>query len=82
MFTMKVCPHCANARKFMDELFESNSEYKKLNIEIIDETEYPDIADQYDYYYVPTYYLDGIKFHEGIPEKKMVEDLFRQAYEG
>lgn len=82
MFTMKGCPHCANARKFMAELFESNPEYKKLNIEIIDETEYPDIADQYDYYYVPTYYLDGIKFHEGIPEKKMVEDLFKQAYEG
>jgi hypothetical protein len=31
---------------------------------------HPDIADQYDYYYVPTYYLDGIKFHEGIPEQK------------
>jgi glutaredoxin len=24
MFTMKGCPHCANARKYMDELFESN----------------------------------------------------------
>ncbi len=81
MFTMKGCPHCINARKYMDELFESNPEYKKLEIEIIDENQHPDIADQYDYYYVPTYYLDGKKFHEGIPSKEMVEDLFKQAYE-
>ena len=82
MFTMEGCPHCANARKFMDELFESNPEYKKLNIEIIDETKHPEIADQYDYYYVPTYYLDEVKFHEGIPSKEMVEELFKEAYEG
>ncbi|HHY83429.1 MAG TPA: glutaredoxin, partial [Clostridiales bacterium] len=57
MFTMQGCPHCANARRYMDELFETNPEYRKLEIEIIDETKHPDIANSYDYYFVPTYYL-------------------------
>ncbi len=82
MFTMEGCPHCANARRFMEELFEENPDYRNLEIEIIDEVEEPDLANQYDYYFVPTYYLDGEKFHEGVPSRSMVEDLFRKAYEG
>ncbi len=82
MFIMETCPHCANARKFMDKLFEERPEYRELEIEIIDETKHPDIANQYDYYYVPTYYLEGEKFHEGVPSRKMVEELFEAAYEG
>ena len=66
----------------MDELFEEKPEYKELEIEIIDETKHPDIANQYDYYYVPTYYLEGEKFHEGVPSRKMGEELFKAAYEG
>lgn len=82
MFTMASCPYCKEARRYMDELFDKYPEYKKLDIEIIDEVENPEIADQYDYYYVPTYYLDGEKFHEGVPSREMVADLFKKAYEG
>ena len=81
MFEMKTCPHCRKARKYMDELYENNPEYKELDIQIIDEIEQPDIANEYDYYYVPTYYLDGKKFHEGVPNRDMVEELFKKAYE-
>ena len=81
MFTMESCPYCKEARKYMEELFDKYPEYKELDIEIIDEVEHPDIADQYDYYYVPTYYLDGEKFHEGIPNREMVAELFKKAYE-
>jgi len=82
MFVMQGCPHCANAKKYMNELFEVNPEYKNLDIEIIDENQQPDIANSYDYYYVPTYYLDGKKFHEGVPSREMVERLFKEAFEG
>jgi glutaredoxin len=82
MFTMQGCPHCANARSYMKELFDKNPEYQNLNIEIIDEVQHPEIADQYDYYFVPTYYLEGEKFHEGVPSREMVSDLFKKAYEG
>ena len=66
----------------MEELYEQHPEYRDLDIEIIDEVQHPDIANQYDYYYVPTYYLDGEKFHEGIPNREMVSDLFQKAYAG
>lgn len=79
MFVMTGCPHCANAERFMEELYEKNPEYKKLEIEVINETDEPELADQYDYYYVPTYYLDGEKFHEGVPKKNIIEELFQKA---
>lgn len=81
MFTMEGCPHCRNAMQYMNELFDSNPEYRDLEIEIIDEVRHPDIADKYDYYFVPTYYLDGEKFHEGVPSREMVADLFKKAME-
>lgn len=81
MFTMESCPYCANARLYMEELLDKNPKYKELDIEIIDEVEHPDIANQYDYYLVPTYYLEGEKFHEGIPSREMISDLFKKAYE-
>lgn len=80
MFTMEGCPHCRNARQYMEELFQSNPEYRELDIEIIDEVKHPEIAEKYDYYFVPTYYLDGEKFHEGVPSREMVADLFKKAY--
>ena len=79
MFIMTGCPHCANAKRFMEELYKENPEYKNLEIEVINETDEPELANQYDYYYVPTYYLDGEKFHEGVPKKKIIEELFQKA---
>ncbi|MBE3100994.1 MAG: thioredoxin family protein [Firmicutes bacterium] len=82
MFKMETCPHCRNADLYMKELYESHPEYKNLDIEVIDEVKQPDLADTYDYYFVPTYYLDGVKFHEGVPSREMVANLFKKAYEG
>ncbi|NLB42624.1 MAG: glutaredoxin [Clostridiales bacterium] len=79
MFIMTGCPHCANAKRYMEELYEENPGYKKLGIEVINETNEPELANQYDYYYVPTYYLEGEKFHEGVPKKKIIEELFKKA---
>lgn len=82
MFTMGSCPYCRRAHKFMEELYEAHPEYRDIPIEIIDETQQPQLADQYDYYYVPTYYIDGIKYHEGIPTFEKIEKVFKAAYEG
>ncbi|MFY9177649.1 MAG: hypothetical protein WBI74_10400 [Caldicoprobacterales bacterium] len=72
MFSMSICPYCKEARGYMEELFDKYPEYRELDIEIIDKVENPDIADQYDYYHVPTYYLDGLKFHEEILSQETV----------
>jgi glutaredoxin len=79
MFETSWCPHCKQAHKYMDDLMRENPKYKELDIRIIDEDEEPDLANQYDYYYVPTYYLESDKIHEGVPSKEIIHSLFEQA---
>jgi thioredoxin 1 len=82
MFTMASCPYCRNAHKWMDEVFFEHPEYKAVELEIIDEVHHPEVADKYDYYYVPTYYVGGDKVHEGVPQKDTILRVFKAAYEG
>ena len=79
MFETSWCPHCKQAHKFMNELMKENPKYKDLKIRIIDEELEPEIANSYDYYYVPTYYLESEKIHEGVPNKEVIEELFENA---
>ncbi len=79
MFETSWCPYCRQARKFMDELIKENPKYKELNIKVIDEELHPEIAKQYNYYNVPTYYLESEKVHEGIPNKEIIHTLFENA---
>ena len=76
---MEACPYCRSARKWMDEIFESDAKYKEIPLTIIDETKEPDLAAAFDYYYVPTYYLDGEKVHEGAAAFEIVKKVFDDA---
>ena len=82
MFTMEDCPYCRQALRWMDELTRDFPEYAEIEIEKIDETVYPEIADRYDYYYVPTYYVGNEKLHEGIATKEKVQRVFECALKG
>ena len=79
MFTMASCPYCQKARRWMDELMAENPAYRALSIDIVDEVEQPEYAEQFDYYYVPTYYVDGKKVHEGAATKQIVHRVFDAA---
>ncbi len=79
MFMMKSCPYCREAFTWMDELKREKTEYSDIDISMIDENIHPDIADKYDYYFVPTYYVDGIKVHEGAATKEIVRNVFEKA---
>lgn len=81
MFILKSCPYCKNALNWMEDLKNENSEYKKVEIKIVDEEIQPDFARQYNYkyYYVPTYFVDGIKAHEGVPTKDIVRNVYETA---
>ena len=81
MFYLENCPHCKNAQKMMDELKNNNPEYSCVKIEKIEESKNVRIASNYDYYYVPTYYVDGQKIHEGVPTLDKVENVFKKAIE-
>ncbi|MDR2680740.1 MAG: thioredoxin, partial [Tannerella sp.] len=54
---------------------------KDIELELIEESEQAELADQYDYYYVPTFYVDGRKVHEGGIFKDEVEAIFKKAIE-
>ncbi len=79
MFTMASCPYCRIAHRWMDSVLEENPEYKKIELEIIDEVQKPHIAGKYDYWFVPTYYIDNKKVHEGAVTKKIIQNVFEQA---
>lgn len=63
----------------MRELEAEHPEYAGVEIEIVDELVHPEIADRLDYWYVPTYFVDGVKTHEGTATKQDVENVYKQA---
>ncbi|MCL2045971.1 MAG: thioredoxin family protein [Oscillospiraceae bacterium] len=79
MFVMATCPYCKAARGWMDELYAQYPAYNNIEVEIIDENLHSDIADQHDYYYVPTYYVDDVKVHEGAASYEIVKGVFDAA---
>lgn len=79
MFVTEWCPYCKKALTWMKDIKNQNPEYADIEIKIIDEELQPDIAKQYTYYYVPTYYVDGVKVHEGVPSKDIVNGIFEMA---
>jgi len=64
LFYLEKCPFCKKARAAIDEL-KKQDRYKDIEIEWIEESVHPEVAEKYDYYYVPTFYIDGRKVHEG-----------------
>lgn len=82
MFMMRTCPHCQRAFRWMDEVKAEHPEYERVDVTMIDEREKPEVAAQYDYYYVPTYFVGDKKMHEGVCAKEIVENVYKAAYEG
>ena len=80
MFVTEWCPYCKKALAWNEDILKQNPEYSNIEIKIIDEELQPDIAKQYTYYYVPTYYVDGIKVHEGVASKDIVNKIFEKAF--
>ena len=65
--------------QIMDILFTENPEYMSLEIEKIDEVEHPEIANKYDYYFVPAFYVGEEKLHEGAATLKKIRRVFETA---
>ena len=82
LFLLNNCPHCKLALRLQEELLAEHPEWKDIPVKMVDEAKEAALADTYDYYYVPTYYVDGKKVHEGHAEKHDVEQVFRLAAEG
>ena len=63
MMILNDCPHCKRAAKMIEALKEKH----------------PEISSQFDYYYVPSMFIDGQKLHEGVPSFEAVEAVLKAA---
>lgn len=79
MFTMAGCPFCKRAHRFIEEILRENPQYQQCEIEIVDETRHREYARRFEYYYVPTFYVDGVKVHEGVASKNTILRVFETA---
>ena len=79
LFYLRTCPFCKKALRYIDEAKAAHPELAAVAIEMIEESEQPAVADSYDYYYVPTFYVNGVKVHEGGIYPDEVERILRQA---
>lgn len=79
MFITDWCPHCKRALTWIEEVKAENPKYKDIKVEVIDEEKHPEVSKEYDYYYVPTYYVEKNKIYEGGTTKDTVRMAFEEA---
>jgi len=81
-FKLPLCPFCVAANRWVSEVIKENPQYEHIELEVIDENRNRKLANQYDYYFVPCFYVGDEKLHEGAASKEIVERVFKAAYEG
>jgi glutaredoxin len=81
MFITAWCPYCQKALAMIDQVRDENDAYKDVAITIIDEEKEKKYADQFDYWRVPTFYVDGVKVHEGAATLDCIRNVFKKAVE-
>lgn len=79
MMYLKTCPYCIQAFTMIEKLKQEHEEYRMIEIEAIEENEEPQKTEGYDYWYVPTYYVDDVKLLEGVPTIEQVEFVLKSA---
>lgn len=78
-FLMRSCPYCLSAVKWLRELQAEEPRYQAVEMEVIDEIAEARRAAAYNYYLVPTFYVDNVKVHEGVASKEIVRGVLERA---
>lgn len=81
LFMLPTCPYCKKAIAAMEKLQSENDAYQQIEIEMIDEQRQAELADSFDYFYVPCFYVDGVKAHEGAADEADVKSVLDAALE-
>jgi len=79
LFILESCPYCIRARQYLAELQTEDPKYLNIQIDLIDERKERALANSYDYYLVPTFYLGKTKLFEGIMTKNDVKAVLDAA---
>ena len=64
MFYLEDCGYCQKAQRALSELLGSEPRYRQIPMLRIEESRYPEVAGRYDYYAVPSFFVDGKKIFE------------------
>ena len=67
LFYLETCPYCRNARAALEALRSANPDYAAVEVELIEESRQPEVADRYDYYRVPSLFAGETKLYEAEP---------------
>lgn len=79
LFILPGCPYCRSALDYVQKLCDEKPEYKAIPCDIIDESRDRPLANKYNYYLVPTFYIGDKKLHEGIVTRDIVGNIFAEA---
>lgn len=80
-FYLPLCPFCHEADQYLKESINENARFKELEIIRINEAKEVKVANSYDYYYVPCFWLDQQKIHEGPVTKAKIKEILLMALE-
>ena len=81
LFKSLDCEYCRMAEKYLNQAIQKNPEYQKIPLQIIDEDANEEISMKYDYNFIPAFFVDGIKVHEGIATRGQVEAILSAAFD-
>ena len=75
-FYLEGCPYCRAAERYIEELCAREPRFRDVCIRRIEERRERKLADSYDYWLVPSFWLGDEKLHEGeITPERMREIL-------
>ena len=76
-FYLPGCPYCRRAEEILAGLIAEKPEYGAVKIRRVNESAEAKLAGQYDYWHVPSFFLDGKKLYEADPRES--EQAVRSA---
>ena len=85
IFYLPGCPYCVKAKKAAAELKDEDERYSHIPLKLINEEEETDYAENHDYYYVPTAFVNDKKIFEAKPGdsfetiKAGIQEAFEKA---
>ena len=78
-FRLSLCPYCRRAEKYIKELKDEYPRYNDVKINMVNENKDRQTAGRYNYWYVPCFYLEGQKLHEGAASKEDIKKVLDAA---
>ena len=79
LYHFEGCPACGHAKEWIKELRQEKPELKDALVEMVDVHKTPNFKAPAPFYYVPTFFVDDVKVHEGVASKAIVENVLRSA---